>query len=198
MENGVHPLPLFAQSIEDRADGIGNAAEKQEQEARDGQYLDHHPAEGDDGPAHADVADHGEDAVLLQIDGCQGGGQSHHGPLEAEEAPGQSRIFGPYSGQDDDGVGAGDEEIDGAVVDDLHDFLAERRLQAVVDAGNGEHSDHRCAVNGGGDDAVDIAVEGGPDDAQGQGHDADGAADDVGDHVHDLLAPGVVRQGPVR
>ena len=76
----------------------------------------------------------------------------------------------------------------------LHHLFAQGGLQTVVDAGNGEHGNHGAAVNGGGDNAPGIAVEGGENDAQRQRHDAHGAADDVGDHVHDLFAPAVIRE----
>ena len=75
MEDRMHPFSALTQTVEDGADGVGNAACQQEHKSRQGQGFDHLRAEGNDSPAHADVADHGEDSVLLQINGSEGGGQ---------------------------------------------------------------------------------------------------------------------------
>ncbi len=36
---GVHPLPALAQSVQNGADRVGNAAQQQKQKAREGQRL---------------------------------------------------------------------------------------------------------------------------------------------------------------
>jgi len=68
MEYTVHKAFLFADAVQHRADGIGDAAEEQQQQAA----RFHRPycrVEGeDDAPAHADVADHGKYGIFLQID----------------------------------------------------------------------------------------------------------------------------------
>ena len=132
------------------------------------------------------------------INGGQGGSHSYHGPFKGEQPPAQCRVGRADGGQGNHGVGACDEEIDGAVVNDLHNFFAHGGLQAVIHAGNGKHGDHTGAVNCGGDDAVHVAVEGGKDDTQGQGHHAHRTAHNVGHHIHDLFAPGVIRKHAVR
>ena len=50
---GVHPLPALAQSVQNGADRVGNTAQQQKQEAREGQRLHRLPSEEDDRPAHA-------------------------------------------------------------------------------------------------------------------------------------------------
>ena len=105
---------------------------------------------------------------------------------------------GPDGGQHHGGVGSADQEINGAVVDDLHYLFAHAGLQTVVDAGNGEHGDEGGAVDGAADDAVVVLIQGGPHHAGQQHNDAQRPADNVGNHVHQLFAPGIVRQLPVR
>ena len=190
----MHPLPALAQSVQNGADRVGNAAQQQKQKTREGQRLHRLLRKEDDRPAHADIADHGKDPVFLQVNGRQGRGQRYHAPLKAEQHPGKDRVLRTDGGQQNHGVGSRDEEINGAVVDHLHHLFAKRWLQTVVDAGNGKHGDHGAAVNSGGDDAPRITVESGKNDAQRQRHDAYSAADDVGDHVHDLFAPAVIRE----
>ena len=85
MEHGVHPFLLLAQAIEDGTYGVGNAASQKQQESGQGEHLKCLLGEGDDCPAHANVADHGEHAVFLQVNGGEGGGQGGHGPFKAEQ-----------------------------------------------------------------------------------------------------------------
>ena len=62
MENGVHPLSGPSQAVQNSADAVGDAAGKQQQESGKCHDLQQRPPEGDHSPAHADVADHGENA----------------------------------------------------------------------------------------------------------------------------------------
>ena len=193
----MHP-PLFgADAVQHRTDGVGDATPKQQQEAGPGQCVQCLFPEGNHRPAHADVADHGKDLVLFQIDGGQGRCDGHQHPFKNEQSPGQRRVVGPQGRQHHGGVGAGNEKIDGAVVDDLHHQLAHAGPQAVIDAGHGVHGNKRKAVKGAGHHAPDVAVQRCPDQAQHRGQDPQSAANNVGDHVHDLFAPGVVGQFPV-
>ena len=84
MEYGVYPGLFGSDAVKHGTDGVGNAARQQEPESRKSQYLNDLRDEGDDPPAHADVADHGKHVVLLQIDGGQGHGQSGKTPFYPE------------------------------------------------------------------------------------------------------------------
>ena len=80
----MHPLLFLAQTVENGADGVGNAAGQQQTKTARFHYGQHLPPEGDDGPAHADVTDHGEHSGFLQVDGGEGGGgQRQSGGLHA-------------------------------------------------------------------------------------------------------------------
>ena len=169
VEYRVHPLFGFAQSVEDGADGISDAAQKQQQKSRQSHGFHGLFREGNHRPAHADVADHGKDAVLFEINGRQRAGQNRQHPFKAEQPPAQRRMGGPDGGQHHGGIGAADQKVDGAVIDDLHHLFAHAGLQTVVDAGNGEHGDEGGAVDGTADDAVIILIQGRLDNA-GQQH----------------------------
>ena len=193
----MHPLFLAANAIEHGTDGVGDASGEKQIKPGLCQHLHDHLGKGDNGPAHTDVADHGEDPVLLQVDGRQHCGNDGHDPLEAKEKPAQLRIDGPDGRQGNDGVGAANEKIDGAVVDDLHDLLAHAGPQTVVDAGYTVKDDHAEAVDGGADDSVDVAVLGCQHNAHGQSRHAHGSAHNMGDGIHDLFAGAIVRKLPV-
>ena len=197
VEYRVHPPFLRADAVEHRAHGVGDAAEEQQQKARLGEHLVGLHHKGKNGPPKADIADHGQHIVLLQIDGGEGGGDGGHDPLKDEQTPADFRVHRADGGKGHDGVGAGDEKIDGAVVHHLHHLLAHAGLHAVVHAGHGVQGHHAHAVNGRGHDAVDIVAQGCKYHAQHQGRDGQAAAHNVGDGVHPFFAPGVVGQHPV-
>ena len=197
MKYRVHPLFRLAQAVEHGADGVGNASQKQQHKAGNREHLYGLLCKGNNGPAHADIADHGEDTVLFQVDGRQYRGQHRQRPLKAEEAPAQGRVQRTEGGQQHRGVGAADEEVNGAVVDDLHDLLAHAGLQSVVHAGNGEHGNEGGAVDGAADDAPVVLVQCRPHHAGQQYHNPQSSAHNVGNHVHELFSPGVVGKMPV-
>ena len=68
----------------------------------------------------------------------------------------------------------------------------------MINAGHGVEQNHGGTVNGRGDHAHGVMMDGRPDDAQGQHGNAHGSADNVGDHVGNLLAPGVAGQLSLR
>ena len=193
----MHPGHLFADAEEDGTDGVADAAGEQQVEAICTQDIPGLGEEQGDAPAHADVADHGKNLVLLQIDGGEGGSQCSQCPFGCEESPADEGILGSDGGEDDGGIGTGDEAVDTAVVDDLQHLFAGAGVQTVVDAGHGVGGDHGDTVKNGGQKTRQIAVKGTTDHAQHQGRDAQCAADDMGDHIHDLFALGVAGQDPV-
>ena len=116
------------------------------------------------------VKDHGKDAVFFQINGGQRAGQNRQRPFKAKQTPAQRRVERTDGGEDYRRIGTADQKVDGAVVDDLHHLFAHAGLQAVVDAGNGEHGNEGGAVDGAADDAEIILVQSGAHHA-GQQHD---------------------------
>ena len=197
VEHAVKPGPFGADAVEDGADRVGDATQKQEHEAGGADIPGGLAPEGEDGPAHADVADHGKHPVGVKIDGGEHGCQNGHGPLKAEEPPAQLGVDGTDGRQGHHRVGSADQEIDGAVINDLHHLFAHARLQPVVDAGYAVQGNHAAAEYGGGHNAVDILPQGGEGHAQAKGRHAHGAAHDMGDGIHDFFPGGVVGQRAV-
>ena len=81
---GVHPPLLFADAVENGADGVADAAEQQQQEAGLGQHLTGLGEEGENGPAHKNIADHRKNFVFLQVNGCKGHCQGRKAPLKGK------------------------------------------------------------------------------------------------------------------
>ena len=97
------------------------------------------------------------------------------------------------SGQQDRCVRPGDQEIDRAVVNDLHHLFSHARFKPVVNAGHCIQSDHRRAIYGGADHTPDVSMQSSHHDRQHQNGDSDGTADNVGHHIGDILAAGIIR-----
>ena len=74
-------------------------------------------------------------------------GQRCQCPLGGQKAPADNGIHRHKAYQQDRGVGACDQKIDGAVVDDLHDLLAHVGEQTMVYAGHTVQCDHGKAVD---------------------------------------------------
>ena len=70
MEDAVNVMLLCADQVEHRADGEGDAAEKDPQKAHEGHRADRDLHADDDRPAHHEIAEEGEEPVRLQVDGC--------------------------------------------------------------------------------------------------------------------------------
>ena len=158
VEHGVHP-PLFAaDAVEHSADGVGDTTGQHPVESGQGERFNGHGQEENDAPAHKNVADHGEYIVLMQIDGGQCYGHGGQDPLECQDAPTQPGVTLSQNGQCDDGVGAGNEEINGTVIHHLHHLFAGAGFHAVVYAGHGVKCDHAHAVDHGADNGVNILV----------------------------------------
>lgn len=197
MEHAVKPGALGADAVENGADCVGDATQKQEQEAGGADIQGGDAPEGEDGPAHADVANHGEHPELPQVDGGEGAGDGGQNPLQRQEAPAQGGISGQEGADENGGVGAGDEGIDGAVVNDLHDLFPHPRVKPVVHAGHGVKGDEGQTVNQHPQNGQGGGTGDGAHKPQHQRQHAEAAACDVGDHIHQLLSPGVVGKKPL-
>ena len=98
--------------------------------------------------------------------------------------------------QVDGGVGAGNEKVDGAVVDNLQDLFAHTGGQTVIDTGNGEHGDEGGAVDGAAEDTEEVVVEGCTDHTAQQHHHTQSAAYNVGNHIHQFFPTGISGENP--
>ena len=197
VKHRMHVPVLFPHAIEYRTDGIRDAAQQQQHGAAGGEHLHRGADKEDDAPAHGQETDHGKDFVPVQVNGRQGDGHGGASPHDPENHPGVDRIPGAQRGQHDGGIGTGNQKIDGAVVDHLENLFGHFRAQAVVDAGHGVQQDHGGAVDGAADHPPDTAVDSGHDHAQHQRGNGERPSHDVGHHVEDLFAFGIVWQDTV-
>ena len=85
--------------------------------------------------------------------------------------------------QHDRGIGAGDQKVDGAVVDDLEHLFRHHGAQPVVDAGHGVQQNHGRTVDGAAHHTPGGAFGGGGDDAQHQRRNRERSAHNMGDHI---------------
>ena len=119
MEDGVHPVLLGTDTIQNSSDGVSNTSGQKHEESRLGQNFQGLREKEDDTPPHTDIADHGKDIVFLQIDGRQGDGHRKQTPLCCQQSPANQGIHRNKCGQQDGRIGACDQEVDRAVVNDL-------------------------------------------------------------------------------
>lgn len=106
------------------------------------------------------------------------------GPLDAEDGPAERAV------QRDEGegrVGAGDEEIDGGMVEDLKDVAGAGADEGVIERGAEINQDQGGGEDGAGDDVPGGAARGGNDEHGGSG-DGEAGADAVGDGVGEDVA----------
>ena len=143
----MHPFSGSAQTIENRTDGVGDAAGKQQQETGHLHYFDYLLKEGDDGPAHADIADHGKYTKDIQVNGGEGSGKQgdkindmiRHGELTPKEAavyPQKNVLtnaLGVWLNVKCD-IEAYSEKVDGFLVcsDGLYGYVSEKVLKKIV------------------------------------------------------------------
>ena len=65
MKNRVHIFAFFAESVNDRADGVGDSAREHKAESDGSHSLNGGREVDGDAPAHSDIADHRKDRILL-------------------------------------------------------------------------------------------------------------------------------------
>ena len=195
MENAVHPPQFLAQTEQHRTDGIGDATCQQPIKTLRGHYRHCLGQEKDNAPTHKDITNHRKNLVLTQIYGGQRYSQSSQTPFHNQKSPGDLRKNGEKTGNHNGGVGAGDEKIDGAVVNHLHNLLGSVCPQTVIDAGHCVNSNHRYTV----DDSAD-EINGAKVTCRQQTEDAaeygQTTADNMGYHIHNFFACGIVGELP--
>lgn len=88
-----------------------------------------------DAPSHCKVAYHGEYLVAFQINGIQCDSECRRTPDHTEDRPPESGVVFAERTQSNRGVRSGDQQKDGAVVDDLKNLFARGvRAKSVIDA----------------------------------------------------------------
>jgi len=160
VKHRVKPTLFRANTVKDRAYRVGDATVKQQIKTVICQHMTDLGQKGEYGPAHADVADHGEDIIFFQINGSQRHSQSGEYPFKEEKTPTDSWIYRPQGRQHHRRVRAGNEQIDGAVIQHLQHLLGCAGTHSVVDTGEGVETYHADPVDHGADDSVGVAVEG--------------------------------------
>ena len=130
MENRI----FFADSIEDGADGIGDSPKENPEHA--GHCEDFYGLfkSKDDEPAHEDIKNHGELFIAVVVYCGEKRAESGKEPFCRKNKPCGFWIHRAHCNQKNWSIGSGDEKIDGAVVDDLHDLLSKAGLKAVINA----------------------------------------------------------------
>ena len=192
MENGMHPLFSASDSVQDGSDGVGNSAGQKQQKSRKRKGYQRVFGEGDDCPAHTDIADHGEYLIHLQINGGKHCSEDYHGPFKDQNAPGDDGVQGADGGKQHNGVCSADQKIDRAVVNYLHYFFCHSRCESVVYAGNGVKGNHSGSVDGRCGNRVTVSADCGENCTEHQCCNGKNAAKDMGDGVDNLLTFGVI------
>ena len=188
---------LFSDSVEDSANGISDTASQKQNESGQGNGSDGDFCGKDNAPTHADITDHGELGILFEIDRRERDRHGSKSPYKPEDRPSPNGGYGTNGREQNWGIGASDQKVDGAMVKYLHHFFRHRMLQPVVNAGTGVKDDHRSTVNCASDNAPNVLVQCGKNHAKHCGDYTKSATHNVGDHIKNFFASGIVRQRAV-
>ena len=194
MEHRVDIAHLLADAVQHGADGIGDTARKQQDEAGHRHRVDRQLQHSDHTPAHADVANHTHLLKALEVDRVQCHGDGCQRPFHAEDRPCQRGVQRTNPHKQDRRIGARDQKVDVAVIDDPHHSLGVAGGQSVIDAGYGEHDKQGRAIDRTGHDRPRVAVHRSHNDQQRYRRYGKDRTDDVGHGVTDLFPPRVIGQ----
>ena len=187
----AHPL---AHAVQHRADGEGDPAGQQQEKAGERHRLDRILQKDHDAPSHADIAGHRHLLIPLEVDRVEHHRDSGERPFHAEDRPRHRRVQLPDGAQQDRGVGAGDQEVDIAVVDDAHHALGSALRQTVIDARHRKHDQQGQSVDRARNHRPDVAVQRRDHRQQGDRRYRKDRSDDMGDHIRDLLGARIIGQ----
>ena len=194
MEHRMDIAHLLADAVQHSADGIGDTSRQKQEEAGQRHCVDRQLQHRDHTPAHADITHHRNLFKALEVDGVQRHGDGGQRPFHAEDRPCQRRIQRTDAHEQDRRIGARDQEIDVAVIDDPHHTLGVADRQSVIDAGHGKHDQQRRAVDRAGHDRPRVAVQRSHNDQQRDRRYGKGRADDMGHGVADLFTARIIGQ----
>ncbi len=174
---------------EDDAQRVGEAACAQPGEAVPANGVDSGTDREDDEPSLQKIdhgRENGEPPLLEPLHGealeeDAGDGQR---PLHREDRPAQRAT---QRDEREGGVGAGDEQVDGGVVEDVEDGARASADQRVIERGAEVNEDERGGKDGATDDVPGRTARGSDDEVDGAG-DGESCADAVGDGVGEDVA----------
>ena len=139
VKDRMNVSPLLAKPIQDSSHRIRNTARKTPEQAAKRNCFHRGLCRKQNTPAHSDIADHRKLGVFFEVDRRQRCRHCRKSPHDAKQDPTPCRRGGTNAAKQNGRIGAPDEKIDGAMVDDLHHLFAGSLMQSVIDAGNGIH-----------------------------------------------------------
>ncbi len=153
-----------------------------------------HLACGDDAePAHGEIQRGGEDREAIGKPQFEKNSRDSEAPDDAEQRPSPTAV---EVDEKERCVGTGDEQIDGAMIENHEGVFYPRGRAAVVESGCGIEANQRDSVNGATDDLPAAAVKDGADGKNGKGQQAAGQPETVSQRVRELFNRDLPRQSP--
>ena len=194
MKYRMHILMLSAQSIQYGTGGIGEPAAEKQHKAGNRQHLKQRLDCRDDEPPRTQIADHGQYPVFLQVYRVEYHAHDGTYPNNAKQYPREQRMGRPKPAQEKGRICACDHQKYGAVVDHLKNLFGRAMAdQPVINAGHGIEDDHHAAIDGAGDDAPCVCVDGGSADTKDKRRKGECETGDMRGHIEDFLASGIIR-----
>ena len=145
----------FLAGVEDYADRIRQTTQNDPDDPRQWN-VQVDLVRGDDAePTHRNIGGHREDGEPVckpQLEEDAGDGEA---PDRREERPAP---VSPQVDQQKGCVRSGDQQIDGAVVEDVQDAFGARRRDSVIERGGGIEADERGSIDGAAENLPDAAV----------------------------------------
>lgn len=190
MPHRVHVMDLV-QRVKGHAARIQHAARRQQDDAAQGQAL-HQRLDGEnDHPSHGQVTHHGDFAELFHIDGVEHDAHDGRRPHHAEQRPAQRA---PQGDEGKGGIGARNEQKDGAMVQNLQHGLHRAVGAGVVQGGSQVQRKQGKAVHDAADHRPYIPIEDRQDDEDAKAHTGQGDAYPMRDRIEDLFPNCVMGQ----
>lgn len=142
------PGVAVVQDIKDDADGVEESARQQPPESAGGECGDQRIQGEEHQPAHADIDENRKDPRTLAGQRIQDDADQRQAPDGAEHPPARGALQGQ---QGEGGIGAGDQQIDGMVIERAEDpFRAP--AQAVVEGRKEIEQEQRDPIDAEADD----------------------------------------------
>ena len=175
---------------EDHAQGIGDAAGDQQDEPRLGELLDQHRRGEHDQPAHQQIDAHAQGAEAFRPAQLEEDAAQRERPDDGEQRPaGRAAKIDQQEGR----IGAGDQQIDGAVIQQLEGIFQAWVTDTVIERRGRIQHHQGQAVEADADDlpGVDFGSEAGHHDQHDHADEAHEGADAVAGAVQPFLQPGI-------
>lgn len=186
--NGVHISHLHAETVEYRADGVGNAAAQQHHELFGRQRGCNGAISKDNAPARNQITRHGNGFVFLHINNIERDTE-HRGQHDDRKDDFSNGIA--HDHQREGSVGSRNQQKDRTMVDDLEALLGLCQFPAVIHRRIGVEHDHRRAKDRHGGCCYEISRRNQNIHAQDKAKHAEYRAQGMGNAVEYLLGEGV-------